>query len=102
MPGQCAADHGQEVDQGDPQRPQQRERDPEQGERDEDDGPGDQRGQQVAQRVAGRRLADLAGHPRAVRRSLWRHQPEQSLAHLGALELEEHGQGEDGPERGQQ
>jgi hypothetical protein len=61
--GQRAADHRQEVHQGDPQRPQQRERQAEHGYGDEHDGTCDHRGQQVTDDVAGDRLVDLACHP---------------------------------------
>src|SRR2546430_7881578 len=64
--GQRAADHGQEIDQGDPQGPQQREGDPEDGERNEDDQTGDQRRQEIAKRVAGHRLVDLTRYPGVV------------------------------------
>jgi len=42
---QRSADHGQEVDQGDPQRPQERERNADRGERDEDHDACDERGE---------------------------------------------------------
>ena len=99
---QGTADHRQEVDQGDPERPEKRERNARDHQRQEHDAAGDERGHEVPQHVPGDRAVDLPGHLRVPLRPVRRHHAEQAGPHLGALEQQQQRQHEDGQQRDHQ
>ena len=61
-PGQETAHEGQQVDEGHERSEEERERHPEDGQADTHDHARDQRGQEVAQHVAGHRTDGLVDH----------------------------------------
>src|SRR5262249_58988124 len=91
---QRPADHGQEVDQRDPQRPQEGEGDAQDEEGHEHDDPGYHRGQDVPQHVAGDRPVHLAGDPAPAFRPLGGYGAQQAGPHLRALEQQKQDQDE--------
>jgi hypothetical protein len=93
--GQGPADHRQEVHQGHPQAPQQRERHAEDLQRHEHHRPGDERGQQVAGHVPGDLAADVGRYPGDRGLAARGHLAERPAPHLRALEQQEQDQDEE-------
>ena len=88
-PGQRPADHGQEVEERHPQRPQQRVGHAQRQQRHEDHQSGDDRRDEVAEHVAGDRPVHLPCDPRESGGALGRDEPQDAAAHLGPLEQEQ-------------
>ncbi len=94
--GQCAADHRQEVDERDPERPQEWERHAEHNQRDEHNEARDDRCREVAEHVAGDRTVHRCRDAPVSPRALLGHQAEEARSQLRALHQQQHDEDEDG------
>ncbi len=94
--GHRAADHRQEVDERDPQRPQEGERHTERDQRHEHDEARDDRCREVAEHVAGNRPVHRRRDAPVPHCPLLGHQAEQARPQFRALHQQQHDEDEDG------